>query len=306
MARYPPIPEASDTSRPLDEILRDRLHLKSRGRFTIAAIRAALATGDAVSRLFSGRPFFAMRESEDILRQVQGLQGIDLLNRVMSLEGGTEFEAQGLDNVPKTGPVLIAATHPTGLFEFCAHMKILHQVRPDIRVVANQETERFLGPDLIIPVRISKENRATHARSIRQNIIDHLDGGGAVLIFGSGRVADRQAGHLTEPEWRGGPTELSKETGAAIVPAALNACNSDGYYRTRAWARRLSGGNPHFGAMIGSLRYFWELLSKLGHRYTVIYGTAMPAGTDRDTLKAAAEGLVPGLYASSGSSNSSG
>ena len=45
-----------------------------------------------------------------------------LLDKMMSLNGGTQFRAQGLDAVADNGPVLIAATHPTDLFEFCAQI----------------------------------------------------------------------------------------------------------------------------------------------------------------------------------------
>jgi len=294
------------SERPLDEILRERLHLRGRGRLALATIRAGLSAGDWLSRLFTGQPFFALRQSEDLLGEIAGLQGTALLDKMMSLNGGTQFRAQGLDTVPDNGPVLIAATHPTGLFEFCAHMQILRRKRPDLRVVANAETERFLGADMIIPVKISKENRAESAHSTRRAILDHLEAQGAVLIFGSGRVADQHEGLLVEPPWRGGPTELSRAANAPVVPGALNVRNSSAYYRIRGTARVLSGGNAHFGAMIGSLRYFQEFMSKLGGSYDVAYGTIQPPGTPRKTLKTEAEELFPGLYASaSGSSNSS-
>lgn len=71
-------------------------------------------------------------------------------------------------------------------------------------------------------------------------------------------------------------------------------------------AQILSGGKANFGAMIGSLRYFQEFMSKLGGSYDVAYGTIQPPSTPRKTLKTEADELFPGLYASaSGSSNSS-
>jgi len=118
------------------------------------------------------------------------------------------------------------------------------------------------------------------------------------LIFGSGRVPDRKRGVLVEPDWRRGATNVSRETEAVIVPAALDARNSDAYYRTRAFARFISGGNNHFGAMIGSLRYLSELLDQLGGHYHVHYGPPLAAGTTPDKIKTQAENMVPGLYAS--------
>lgn len=282
--------------RPLDSALRQRLRLSGDGRLALGLVRGAITAIDGLSTLTSGRSFFALRQSEAILTELAGLDGVDKLARLMQLNGGTTVVPHGLDHIPTTGPVIVASTHPTGLMEFFAHMTALLALRPDVRVVANQDTEWFLGPDLIVPVQINKQNRAAGGERTRALMRDHLDRGGALLVFGSGRVADRPDGHLVEPEWRGGPTQMSQACDAPVIPAALDAFNSPGYYRTRAVARFLSGGNDHFGAMIGSLRYPEEFLAKLGQQFDTYYGPAQPPGTARETLKRAAEGLVPGLY----------
>ena len=284
-------------SHPLDNALRARLHLSETSWFQLKTVRATLHVMDTISRAFVGKAFFSLRESEDMLKEIGGLTGADLISHVLNRNGGTRITAAGLDHVPQSGPVIIASTHPTGMFDFVAHAGALLERRPDLKVVANDETQMFLGPDRIIPVSIDKQNKATSTHKTHSAMRRHLDDNGALLIFGSGRVPYIEDGYLVEPDWRGGTTRISQTCEAPIVPAAVNAKNSRYYYRTRAIAQFLSGGNDNFGAMVGSLRYSSELLEKLGGEFEVRYGLPLCPGAAPQEIKLVAENLIPGLYA---------
>jgi hypothetical protein len=283
--------------RPLDVALRERLNLRHESAACLQVVRAMLKLVDAASRATLRSPFFAYNESESVLAQLGGLKGHALVRALLSRDGGTRLITHGLDHIPATGPVVIAATHPTGMFDFLAHAGAVMEKRPDLKVVANQEVEVFLGPEIIVPVRIDSKNRALSANATQRAMQQHLGDGGALLIFGSGRVPHLRNGHLTEPAWKQGATRASQLCHAPIVPAALDARNSRLYYRTRATAQFVSGGSDDFGAMIGSLRYMAEFLDKLGGLYNVHYDAPLPAGSEPDVIQSRAENLVPGLYA---------
>jgi hypothetical protein len=237
-----------------------------------------------------------LREAEEVLRYLDGRTGGDLVEALLSRNGGTELIVHGLDHLPQDGPVIIGATHPVGTFDFIAHAGALLGSRPDLKVVANREAERFLGADRIIPVDLDRRDQVISARGTLDGMQAHLGAGGALLVFGSGRVPDMRDGLLVEPPWRSGITRMSAASGAVIVPASTDMRNSRHYYRTRRLARLLSGGNESFGRTIGSLRYVSELLAKLGGRYELHYGEPQPPGTSPERLQDLAEALVPGLY----------
>ncbi|SHJ41941.1 hypothetical protein SAMN05444000_108113 [Shimia gijangensis] len=283
---------------PLDGALRSRLHLPETSLFRLGLVRAALHTTDAVSQLFLGQTFFSLRAAEALLDEIGDKTGLALVEDLLSRRGGTKIIPHGLGYVPAQGAVIIASTHPTGLFEFLAHITALQRQRSDIKVVANLEAQDFLGKDNIVPVRISKKNQALSARSTHEAMQNHLKSGGALLIFGSGRVPYRTQDKLVEPAWRNGTSKISKRCDAPIVPAALDAKNSQYYYTLRKFSRYFSMRNDNIGAQIGSLRYAAELLEKLGGTYDVHYAPPKAPGTDSATLKSTAEGLVPGLYLS--------
>jgi putative hemolysin len=177
-----------------------------------------------------------------------------------------------------------------------AHAGALLDHRPDLKVVANREAERFLGKDGIIPVDFDRSDKVLTARQTRDGMVSHLKSNGAMLIFGSGKVPDMKDGLLREPPWRPGITRISKECDVPIIPASPDMRNSKHYYRTRKIARILSFNNAYIGREFASLRYSSELLAKLGGTYDLHYGPQVAPGTPPAELQEIAEDLVPGLY----------
>ena len=280
----------------IDELLRARLRIEEGAAFRLNALRQAMYLVDGVTRTVTGQAFFALREAEQGLRELQGRTGPDLVRALLARNGGTQITPHGLENIPTHGPVVIGATHSIGTFDFISHASIFLEHRPDFKVVANREAARFLGPERIIPVDLDRKDKVLAARKTQAGMQAHLKVGGALLVFGSGRVPGMSRGLLVEPPWRTGITRLSAANNALIVPASADMRNSMHYYRTRKFAKIISGGNDDFGRMVASLRYISELLLKLGGSYDVYYGPPQPPGTSPEKLKALAEGLVPGLY----------
>ncbi|WP_370228635.1 1-acyl-sn-glycerol-3-phosphate acyltransferase [Cognatishimia sp.] len=280
----------------MDELLRARLRIHEGADLPLAILRGLMYSVDAVLRSTTGQPFFALREAEDVLRDLKGKTGADLVSAMLDRNGGTTLTAHGLENIPKEGPVIIGSTHPIGTFDFLAHAGALRHHRSDVKVVANREAERFLGKDGLIPVDFDRSDKVLTARQTRDGMVRHLQNGGAMLIFGSGKVPDRKNGLLVEPPWRPGITRISKECDVPIIPASPDMRNSKHYYRTRKIARILSGNNAYIGREVASLRYSSELLHKLGGSYDLHYGPAVAPGTPPAELQKIAEDLVPGLY----------
>jgi len=281
---------------PMDELLRARLRIAEGADLRLKALRLGMHATDLFNRIVTGQAFFALRETEQVLIDLDGRTGADLVRALLARNGGTRITAHGLENIPHHGPVVIGATHPVGTFDFIAHAGALLDHRPDLKVVANREAERFLGSERIIAVDLDQKDKVLSARQTLAGMQAHLQDGGALLVFGSGRVSDMADGLLYEPPWRSGITRMSAFSQAPIVPASAELRNSRHYYRTRKLARILSGGNEAFGRTVASLRYVSELLAKLGGSYDVYYGPVQPPGTSPEELKSLAEGLIPGLY----------
>lgn len=280
----------------MDELLRARLRIPEVKTLPLLALRGFMRAVDAITRLTTGQAFFAIREAEALLIELDGRTGQDLVGLILSKKGGTTIKTIGLENVPAKGPVVIASTHPIGTFDFISHAGALLPHRPDLKVVANREAERFLGKDRIIAVDLNGADKVLTPRQTVSEMVSHLNVGGALLVFGSGRVPGMTDGVLTEQPWRTGITRTSATANAPILPASANMRNSRHYYRTRRLAKWLSRGNDDFARAVAPLRYVSEFLAKLGGTYTVHYGPIQNPGTSPEELQKCAERLVPGLY----------
>ena len=280
---------------PLDQTLLERLHLPMNATRRLRLMRGLIHLVDGTSRAFFRKPFFGLRECEALWQELDMATDMDLVDALLSLKGGTTLSPHGLEHVPETGPALIASTHPTGPFDFIAHAGALIKRRPDLRVVANNDARTFLGTDRIVSVRVNRHNRALSARATMAGMEEHLRAGGALLIFGSGRVPRRAGSGLIEPRWRNGTSRVSQTCNVPIIPASIDVRNSRYYYRLRHLAWRLSGSD-NFAVTVGSLRYLIEMLDQLGGQYDLHYGAPLAPGSPPELVQKQAESLVPGLY----------
>ena len=97
------------------------------------------------------------REMADTIMQLNGRESFDHLSGQLNFS----LDVEGLERLPKSGRVIIAANHPTGLADGVAVWDLLKQVRQDIIFFANADAIR-VNPrfqDVIIPVEWVAEKR---------------------------------------------------------------------------------------------------------------------------------------------------
>jgi putative hemolysin len=154
-----------------------------------------------------------------------------------SLIKGLNIELSGIDDlrakVPKEGPVVIASNHPFGGIEGVILSWALGQVRPDLKVLANQGLKIFPElEDYFIFTNPLSENDPKNAPSLRASL-RHVKHGGALLIFPAGRVSyyqkDKQ--RITDHSWNRLVANLVQRSNAHYLPVFVNGLNSPLFYR---------------------------------------------------------------------------
>ena len=110
-----------------------------------------------------------------------------------------------IQQVPKSGPVLVVVNHPFGILEGAVLAAVLGRVRPDVRFLANDILSTI--PEvhgLLIPV-----DPTGGASAARRNVtgvrrsIEFLERGGCLVVFPAGEVSHfhlRKA-TVTDPQW---------------------------------------------------------------------------------------------------------
>ncbi len=198
-----------------------------------------------------------------------GLSGWDAMERVSDVLQ-LDIELTGLENVPETGRVLIAANHPTGIADGVAMFDALKSRRQDLKIFANRDalrvTERF--GEIIIPVEWVIAKR-TRQRS-RETLIatkQAFEGDNCVVLFPSGRLAfidERKI--LIEQDWMNSIAIFARKYNCPIVPVHIESRNSWLYY----WFRNLN-------SELRDITLFNELLNKRGKKFKFTFGAPIPA-----------------------------
>lgn len=143
------------------------------------------------------------------------------------------INASHLDELPRTGPVLIVANHPLGGLEGVAIAKVISDIRPDLKVLTNELLRRipeladiFIGVDVL-----SADAAAGNVASIKQ-VHKHLKDDGAVLIFPAGMVSayESEHGRIQDRRWNRLAGQLLKRYQATCLPVHVGGSNSRLFY----------------------------------------------------------------------------
>jgi putative hemolysin len=143
-----------------------------------------------------------------------------------------EINISGSDNLaektPNQGSLIVVANHPFGCVEGVALAQKLKQVRPDVKVLANNALSMFTEiSEYFIFINPLSSSNPENAKAIRQ-CKQHLNSGGVLLIFPAGKVSyfrpEKQ--RICDDVWNRLPANLAKSTKSPVLPIFIEGHNS--------------------------------------------------------------------------------
>ncbi|MEQ8314332.1 MAG: lysophospholipid acyltransferase family protein [Gammaproteobacteria bacterium] len=138
-----------------------------------------------------------------------------------------------LEDIPKTGPVLIVANHPLGGLEGMALAKVIGTVRPDLKVLTNELLRLIpeLAP-IFIGVNVLSKNAASGNVGGIKQVHKHLKQGGAIQLFPAGMVSayDFGQGRIQDREWNRLAGQLLQKYQCTCIPVHVGGKNSNYFY----------------------------------------------------------------------------
>ncbi len=177
-------------------------------------------------------------------------------------------------NVPTSGPLIVVANHPHGMVDGLALAEVVHRRREDVRVLTNH----LLAPiselsELCLFVdSLGGRHATTRSRAGLRAALQWLRDNHSLIVFPAGEVAhtwDSTSGSLIDSPWHDTVGRLAFRSGAVVVPAFIEGCNSRWFYRA---------GRLHSG--LRTLLLARELLRQQGRRVTIRLGPAVTAIDD--------------------------
>ena len=157
-----------------------------------------------------GQPFW---------KQALDLLGINLLTKQSEIT-----------KIPKKGSLVITANHPHGLVDGMVLAELIGKVRTDYKILTRSLLTGVKQIDqFMIPVPFDhEENALKKSLEMRKSAMDHLENGGVVVIFPSGKVASSETmfGDVVEGDWNPFTAKLIQKSGANVVPIFFPGSNS--------------------------------------------------------------------------------
>ncbi|QUS35584.1 lysophospholipid acyltransferase family protein [Falsirhodobacter algicola] len=193
--------------------------------------------------LFSGRPHHRLayaaltrvlgyERTLTLGAEYRDLPTPEMMGRLAKLIA-RDVQISGLENIPRNGPAMIVANHPTGIADGVILHHLLSPLRPDLFFYANSDILRVMPQmiDLICPVEWRLEKRSLQkTRDTMDYTRKAMEAGRVGVIFPSGRLAKRTGLKLMERPWMASAAMIARKFDVPVIPLNIRARNSTLFY----------------------------------------------------------------------------
>lgn len=174
---------------------------------------------------------YLLREQDftDFAQRYPHLQGLEFVEQVLDyFNFRYAVRDNEIERIPPSGRVVIIANHPIGSLDGLALIKLVSDIRPDVKVIANQLllTVKPLE-SLMMPV---NNMQGGTERNRLNNIQQHLADEGALILFPAGEVSRLKPNGIRDGKWHGGFLRFAVNAKAPILPIYIDGRNSVLFY----------------------------------------------------------------------------
>lgn len=155
--------------------------------------------------------------------------GIDFIDALIEkLDLKYDINPDELNRIPKQGAFIIISNYPFGGLDALILIKILHHIRPDIKIVARYVLKEIKPvEEFFFTTNPFAAKRPSTGVSAIKKIIEHLKGEHPVIIFPAGEVAtyDTDSKRITDKRWQDSAIRFIKKSKVPVVPIYFHGTN---------------------------------------------------------------------------------
>lgn len=169
------------------------------------------------------------REMQEFGQEYPHYQGLDFVEQVLEYFN-ISYSTRDVEKerIPNQGKLVIIANHPIGSLDALALIKLVSEVRQDIKIVANQ---MLMALEPLHPMLLPVNNMSGGtAKEHIQNIQAHLQTEGVVIVFPAGEVSRLRPQGVRDTRWQSGFLRIAKQAKSPILPVFIDAKNSRLFY----------------------------------------------------------------------------
>jgi 1-acyl-sn-glycerol-3-phosphate acyltransferase len=168
------------------------------------------------------------------------------------------------DKIPSEGRLICVSNHPLGGIDGCVLLKMVSEVRPDVKIVVNDIVKKVENMDEVF-LTYNIDDPKMQRKNVQQ-ISRALMNEEAIIIFPAGEVSRPTLKGVRDPDWKKGALFLSKKFNAPVLPLYIKAKNSFLFYAASVINKKFSTILlPH------------EIFNKSGKAALVKIGDPIPA-----------------------------
>ena len=204
----------------------------------------------------------------ELYARLADYHGVEFADKLLEcLEITLDVNAPAVESIPKEGGVVLTANHPFGGLDGIAALSILGKIRPDVKILTNFILSKIPNvADYFIPINTTYgfgKFTAPTISGLRQ-AEEHLQKGGALLIFPAGEVSswNTQGKVVEDAEWITYICRQIRRSKCPVVPMYFHGNNSK-YFQ---WLGRISN-------KLSDLRFTGEIFDKKGKEIKVRVGS---------------------------------
>ncbi len=158
-------------------------------------------------------------------------KGIEFINSVLDqLQLKFDFAEEELKRIPKSGSFITVSNHPYGGIEGLILLKILNQVRPDYKLMANFLLQKIKPlEELFLPVNpFENYKELKSSYSGLKTGLEYIKSGKGLGIFPAGEVSSyfKDVNKVTDREWSKSALKFIKKANVPVIPIYFSGNNS--------------------------------------------------------------------------------
>ncbi len=198
------------------------------------------------------------------------LEGLEFLDAVLDhFDFKYSLSNRDRANIPAQGRVIIVANHPLGSLDGLALLKMIAEIRPDVKIVATNVLSQVKPLENLF---LSVDNLSTKANHIAglKKILSTLRQEQAVIMFPTGEVSRIRPQGVRDGKWKTGFVSMAYKTSSPVVPVYINGKNSTLFYSMSTLYKPL-----------GTLMLVMEMFNKQDQEISFRVGKPIPVDSMR-------------------------
>ena len=180
-----------------------------------------------------------IRKVNSFIVEHQDKFGLELIDELFeSLDISYITTNKDRSKIPSEGKILIVANHPLGGLDGLIILKLISEIRSDVKIVANDLllnipniSSFFLPYDLL------------SGKSLRKNyegITKSIKNEDAIILFPAGEVARLTLGGIKDNKWKNGAVYFAEKYQVPVLPVYIKGRNSILFYLVSIFSKKLS------------------------------------------------------------------